>query len=125
MTPKSTYSKIKASTLVEALVAGIIFMTVFLISMNTATVLMSIPDARGLVETEQMFEIFLDDFTKVPDPYSRREYIYDRGVIVISAKSYSEHLRTVMLTAELNGGQRISYTMILPMENPDDSNETY
>lgn len=125
MTPESAYGKMKAATLVEALVAGVIFMTVFLISMNTATVLMSIPDASGLVETEQMFGIFLDDFLKEPDPYRRHKYMYDRGVIVISARPYSAHLRTVILTAELNGGQRISYTMILPIEKSDDCDETY
>lgn len=125
MTPESAYGKVKASTLVEALVAGVIFMTVFLISMNTVTVLMSFPDARGLIETEQMFGIFLDDFLKEPDPYRSHEYMYDRGVIVISARPYSENLRTVRLTAEQNGGQQISYTMILPIENSDDCHEAH
>lgn len=125
MTPESAYGKMKAATLVEALVAGVIFMTVFLISMNTVAVLMSFPDARGLIETEHMFGIFLDDFLKEPDPYRSHEYMYDRGVIVISTRPHSEHLRTVRLTAELNGGQRISYTMILPIENSDDCHEAH
>ena len=82
MTPESAYGKMKASTLVEALVAGVIFMTVFLISMNTVVALMSIPDARGLIETEQMFGIFLDDFLKEPDPYRSHEYMYSKCCIL-------------------------------------------
>lgn len=107
---------VKASTLVEALVAGTLFMIVFLISMSTATAIMSVPDVSELLEAEQCIGICLNRCLNEDEPYGRHEYRYDWGLVSIDVSVYSEYIRSVSITAEMNGGQTVDYKVLIPAD---------
>lgn len=111
--------KFRASTLAEALVAGTLFMTVFIITMETATAIMSVPDSEELLEMEQGLGSCLEKFLDEEDPYASREYRYSWGTVSVCGSHYSEGIRSVSVAAEMNGGQEVSYEMLLPADESE------
>lgn len=111
---KSGRRTISASTLMETLVAGVLFMTVFLITMSAATSIMSVPNAGDLLEMERGFSLCLKEYLNDNPEHEKHEYKYDWGTISICETQYSENIRSVDMTADMNGGQTVTYTVLIP-----------
>lgn len=109
----------KASTLAEALVAGSVFMTVFLISINTATAIMSVPDIKDRLETEQTLEACIENFRKDKGLWPNRtaEYGFGWGKVSVSTEPYTDEILVLTVAAKTNAGWGISYRMLYPIEN--------
>jgi len=110
---------IRGSSLAEALVAGIIFMTMFIIAMDTATAILSIPDGRERLETEQAFNECLKTFMGEDEtavPYNRK-YKFEWGTVTVSAEPYSDGIISVTEEAVTNSGQKTIYKRLCSIDD--------
>ena len=105
---------LQGASLVEALVASVIFLTVFLIAMssliNIARIKVSGPSP---VEIENAVEECIAKFKDEPD--DSRSYDFDWGVVEVNAKPYetSDGVLDVTVSAKVKYGRTVIYRYII------------
>ena len=105
---------LQGASLVEALVASVIFLTVFLIAMssliNIARIKVSGPSP---VEIEDAVEECIEKFKNESD--DSRSYDFDLGVVEVNAKPYetSDGVLDVTVSAKVKYGRTVIYRHII------------
>lgn len=105
---------LKGTSLVEALVASVIFITVFLIAMNSVVSISRVNHSGASpAEMEETIRDCMERFEKGKE--DRASYDYSWGRIEINAESYGkmEDLSDVTLTAKAKNGCTIIYRYLL------------
>lgn len=105
---------LKGASLVEALVASVIFLTVFLIAMNSLIGISRIRiSSPSPVEIEDAVEECISRFRGESD--DSRSYDYWWGVVEVEAKSYktSDEVLDVTVSAKAKNGRTVIYRYIV------------
>ncbi|MBQ8838383.1 MAG: hypothetical protein IJ005_03595 [Bacteroidales bacterium] len=105
---------LKGASLVEALVASVIFLTIFLIATDSLINIARINiDGPSPVEVEEALRDCIRRFEVKPD--NGRSYDFDWGVVEVGAKPYrrSDEILDVTITARTWNGRTVIYRYLL------------
>lgn len=104
-----------AFSLMETLVASVIFLTVFMIATDVLGNLAAHNlDHPGPVAVEREIERCRMDAIETDEVFTERSYDYPWGCILISVAPYGEmaELRLMTVSARINGGNVVTYRYI-------------
>jgi hypothetical protein len=97
--------RLKAETLIQAIVAALIFMVIFLISLETVVrITTSQDDAYTLVDADYQISLFFAELSDGKHTYGNYVKYFSGGKLTAEISQYQEYtnLQIVTVTAELN-----------------------
>lgn len=113
--------KLPASTIIETVVASVLFLLIFFICIESITRINSMSRGEEPLEVEMDFNNCIKMFTA--EKYGEGEYTmtYRWGDITVSVKPYPEHedISELNFTAGFNNGRSsdIRYRVLIPADN--------
>lgn len=99
--------KLPGSTMIEAIVASLILLAVFVISLSTVTDF-TLREDEGyvLLEAERQLAVCLDSYETWPEGTYEETYEWGRITIRITPYEGFENIRAIALTARLAGSRK-------------------
>ena len=110
-------TKVTASTLLETIVASVIFMIIFTMALDTMTRIMTFD------QKDDEYLLIESSFSKCEHEIKNKKivigdenYIFEWGNISVTITHYNEHLYLIDMSAETTGRKNVSYKYILANE---------
>jgi hypothetical protein len=113
--------KFRAETLIQTIVAALIFMTVFLISLDTVVrITTSNADAYILVDVDYQISSFFVELADGKHPNGNYTKYFSEGKLSAEISQYAHYanLQLIVINAEMNKiKKRITFTHIIELSN--------
>ncbi len=99
-------NRLEGSSLIEAIVASVLFLIMFIIAMETLTRVAVLPDSGGLLQAEADFRACINAFETETFPEGEYENEYEWGTIMILVSTYKDmpDVNEILFTVKVSRG---------------------